>query len=103
MVYNPSVINQFIFGYGVVIYFMMQSSFKKISKNSPCLPSQRGNLQSTILFILTVAAAITPHTKSYEIAAMMMHSFVKFNFSSPSVCLRNATKASSNVIKCYFL
>ena len=56
------------------------SSSKKISKNSPCFPSQRGNPPSAILFILTAAAAITPHTKYYEIAAMTMHSFVKFNF-----------------------
>ena len=80
----------FSFGYGVVFYFIMQSSFEKISKNSPCFPSQRGNLSSAILFILTAAAAITAHTKSYEIAAMIMHSFVKFYCSSPSVSLCNA-------------
>ena len=74
----------------MVIYFIMQSSFEKISKNSPCFPSQRGNPLSAILFVLRAAAAITPHTKSYEIAIMTMHSFVKFNFSSPSVSLRNA-------------
>ena len=45
-----------------------------------------------MLFILTAAAAITPHTKSYEIAAMTMHSFVKFNFSGPSISLSNAPK-----------
>ena len=57
-----------MFGYGVVIYFTIQSSFEKISKNSPYFPSQRGNPPSAILFILTAATAITPHTKSYEIA-----------------------------------
>ena len=31
-VYVPSVINRFNFGYGVVTYFIMQSSFEKISK-----------------------------------------------------------------------
>ena len=74
----------------MVIYFIIQSSFEKISKNSPCIPSLRGNPPSAILFILTAGAVITPHTKSYEIAAMAMHSSVKFNFSSPSVSLRNA-------------
>ena len=43
-----------------------------------------------ISFILTAVSTITPHTKSYEIAAMKMHSFLKFNFSSPPVSLRNA-------------
>ena len=79
-----------MFGYGVVIYFIMQSLFEKISKNKPFFPSQWGNLSSAILFILTAAAAITLYTKCYEIAAMTMHSFEKFNFSSASVSLRNA-------------
>ena len=73
------------------LFTFMQSYFEKISKNSPYsyFPSQRGNSPSAI-FILTAAAAITPHTKSYEIAAMAVHSFVKCNFSCPSVSLRNA-------------
>ena len=41
------------------------------------------------MFILTAAAAITQHTISYEITAMTMNSFVKRNFSSPSVSLHN--------------
>ena len=81
---------QFTFGYGVVIGFTMQSPFERISKNPPIFPSQRGNPPTAILFILKAATAITSHTKSYEIAAMTTHSFVKFNFSSPSVSLRNA-------------
>ena len=76
-VYVPNVINRFIFGYGVVIYFIMQSSFEKINKTSHCFPSQRGNPPFAILSILTAASAITPHTKSYEIAAMTMHPFVE--------------------------
>ena len=67
----------------------MQSLFEKINKNSPCISSQRGNPTSAVSFILTAAAAITPHSKSYEIA-MTMHSFVKFMFSIPSVSLPNA-------------
>ena len=88
--YVPSMLNLFIFGHGMVIYLIVQSLFEKISKNSPYFSSQRGNLPSAILFSLTVAAAITQRTKSYEIDAMTMHSFVKCNFSSPSVSLRNA-------------
>ena len=88
-VYVPSVINRFIFGYGMVIYFIMQSSFEKISKTHPVFLLKEKNPISALLFIFTAAAAITPHTKSYEIPAMTMHSFVKFNFSSPSVSLRN--------------
>ena len=80
------VINRFIFGHAVAIYYLLA----KISKNAPCFPSQLGNRPCTIVFILTAAAVITPHIKSYEIAAMTMHSFVKFNFYSPSVSLRNA-------------
>ena len=60
------------------------------NKASSCFPSQQGNPPAAILFVLTAAAAITLHTKSYEIAAVTMHSFVKFNFSSPSVSLCNA-------------
>ena len=71
---------RFIFGYGVVVYFIMQSSFEKISKNAPCFHSQRGYPPPTIVFILTAAAAITPIKKSYEIAAMTMHSFVNSTF-----------------------
>ena len=80
-----------MFGYREVINFIMESSFEKINKNTPCFPSQQGNPPSAILFIMTAAAAITPHTESYEIAAMTRYSFVKFNFSSPSVSLSNAS------------
>ena len=76
----------------------MQSSFEKISKSSPCFPFQRGNPRSAILFILTAAAAITPYTKSYEIAAMTMHFFVKFNFSSPSLSLRYVTPTKGETV-----
>ena len=51
---------------------------RKSSKNSHCFPSQQGNPPSAILFILTAATAIAPHTKSYEIAGMTVHSVVKF-------------------------
>ena len=51
--------------------------------------SKGGNLQSTILFMLSTAAAIFTQTKPYEIA-MSMRSFVKLNFSRLSVCLHNA-------------
>ena len=69
------MINRFIFGHGVVIYFIMQSLIEKISKNS-----KHGNPTSAILFILTVATAVIPHTKSDEIAAMAMHPVLKLNF-----------------------
>ena len=84
------MINRFIFGHGVVIYFIMQSLFEKISKDSPCFHSKRGNPTSAILFILTVAAAIIPHTKSDGIAAMAMHPVLKPNFFRISICLRIA-------------
>ena len=89
-VYVPSVINRFIFGHGVVIYFIMQSLFENISKNSTCFHSKRGNLTSAILFVLTVGSAIIPHIKSDEIAAMAMHLVLKPNFFYISICLRNA-------------
>ena len=69
------MVNRFIFGHGVVIYFIMQSLIEKISKNS-----KQGNPTSAILFILTVATAVIPHTKSDDIAAMAMHPFLKLNF-----------------------
>ena len=63
-----------------VPYFTMQSLFEKISKNSPCFPSKRGNPTSAILFILTIAAALILHTKSDDIAAMAMYTVLKLNF-----------------------
>ena len=63
----------------------MKPFFEKIRKNPPCFPSNpRGNPPSAILFISTVAPAITPHTWSYEIASMAMHLILEFNcLSSP--------------------
>ena len=79
-----------VFGYGVVIYYIMQSSFEKISKTSPCFPSKRGNLQSAILFMLSTASTIITQKETYEISAMSIHSVVKLNFSRLSVYLHNA-------------
>ena len=74
------MINRFIFYHGVVIYFIMQPLFEKISKDSPCFPFKRGYLTSAILFILKVATAIIPHTKSDEIATMAMYHVLSLNF-----------------------
>ena len=60
MVYVPSVINRFIFGHGVVIYFIMQSVLEIRSKHLPCFPSK--SRQSAILFIWSRAAAILTQT-----------------------------------------
>ena len=57
-------------------YLLYNAMFEEISKSSPSFPSQRGNSPSAILFILTAVAAITPHTKSYEIVAVTTHFFV---------------------------
>ena len=61
-IYVPSVIYLFMFGHRVLIYFIMQSLLEKISKNLPCFPSERENLQSAILCILSTAAAILTQT-----------------------------------------
>ena len=99
----------------------MQSSFEKISKHSPCFPSQLGQPPSAMFFCFVffvlffvffllfcvcvcvcvcvcfvVVVFLQQPQQSIriqnlnEIAAMTMHLFVKFNFSSPSVSLRNA-------------
>ena len=84
------MINGFSFGYGVVVYFIMQSVLEKIAKKHLVFPSKRGSLQSAILFMLSTIAAIITQTKLYEISAMSIQSVVKLNFSRLSVCLRNA-------------
>ena len=61
--YVPSVINRFMFGHWVLIYFIMQSLLKKRSKNLHCFPSKRESLQTAILFIFSTAAAILTQTK----------------------------------------
>ena len=68
-------------GYGMVIYFIMQSSFEKISKKLTLFAFSTTKSAVRHLAFLTASAAITPHTKSYAIAALTMHSFVKFKFS----------------------
>ena len=92
----------------MVIYFIMQSSFEKISKNSPCFPSKRGNLQSAILFMLSTAAAIITQKKKkkknpYEISAMSIHAIVKLNFSHLSLCLHNASPQRHQMTSHYAL
>ena len=62
IVYIPSIINQFIFGHGVVIYFIMQSILEKSSKN-----------YSAILFILSTVTAIITPAKSDEISDMSIY------------------------------
>ena len=84
------MINRFIIGHGVVIYFIKQSVLKEIANNYLVILSKRGNLQSVILFMLSTAAAIIMQTKLYEISARSKHSVVKLNFSRLSVCLHNA-------------
>ena len=86
-VYVPSVINRFIFGQGVVIYFIMQLLLKKYlipqQKNTSFTP-KRGDPHSAILFILSTDTGIAPLTESSNIAATTMHFVVKSSFL---VCL----------------
>ena len=56
----------------------MQSLFEK--KNLPCFSSNRVNLQSAILLILSTAAAIIKQTKYYYISPMSKHFAVKQTF-----------------------
>ena len=61
-IYVLSVINQFIFGHCVHIYFIMQPLLGKEAKTYLCFPSKRESLQSAILFMLSSAAAILTQT-----------------------------------------
>ena len=51
-----------MYGHEVVIYFTMQSLLEIRNKNLPCFPSKRESRQSTILFILSTAAAVLTQT-----------------------------------------
>ena len=83
-VYVPSVINRFIFGQGVVIYFIMQLLLKKTSKTPTSFTPKQEDPLSAILFILSVGTGITPLTESSNIAATTMNFVAK---SSVLVCL----------------
>ena len=76
-VYVPSVINRFIIGQGVVIYFIMQLVLKKFSKKPTSVTPKRGDPHSAILFILSTDTGIAPLTESSNIAARTMHFVVK--------------------------
>ena len=65
-VYVPSVINRFIFGHWVVIYFIMQSLLESRSKNLPCFSFKRESQRSAILFSLSTAAAILTQTNRMQ-------------------------------------
>ena len=82
-VYVPSVINRFIFGQGVVIYFIMLV-LKKSSKKPISVTPKRGDPHSATLFILSTDTGIAPLTESSNIAARTMHFVVKSYFL---VCL----------------
>ena len=99
-----SACNAFIFGYGMAFYFIMQSSFEKISKNSPFFLSQRGNPPSAlILFILTAAAS---HSKNKILRNCRYdNAFVCKSQLYLSFCFfmqRSITMASTDVTKRYF-
>ena len=83
-VYVPSVINRFIFGQGVVIYFIMQLLLKKSSKTPTSFTHKRGDPHFVILFILSTDTGIAPLTESSNIAATTLYFVVKSSFL---VCL----------------
>ena len=75
-VYVPSVINWFIFGQAVVIYFIMQLLLKKSSKKQPhVLPSEEIHFPPSCLF----CQQLQDHsvTESRNIHAKTMHFVVK--------------------------
>ena len=71
-IYVLSVINWFIFGHVVVIYFIMPLLLEKRSENLHFFPSQWGFLQSAIWFMLSTAAAMIVQTKSVLCQYIMM-------------------------------
>ena len=83
-----SVINQFIFGLGVVIYFIMQIT-QESSKNRPRFPSRRGNPLSA-----STAAAMALHTKPFEIFVIAFCCKIKLY---SSFCLFSKTMTSHNI------
>ena len=83
-VYVPSPINRFIFGHGVLIYFINNATIVEENKQKTTLfTPMQGDSLSTILFILTTNTGITEGSTS--IAAMTAF-HCKIIFLS-SVCL----------------
>ena len=104
-VYFPSVINRFIFGQGVVIYFIIQLLFKKSSKKPTSFTPKRGDPHSTILFILSTGTGITLLTHSSNIAATTMHFVVKSSFLVclfVNVTLHNNDEHWRHIRSCYW-
>ena len=73
----------FIFGHGVVIYFIMQSILTKTAKTH--LSVRKANVRH--LVILSTASAIITHAKSYEHSAMdgwvrVLHPYSRISVTS---------------------
>ena len=76
LIYVASMINLFIYGHGVVIYFLIQSLLEKTAKTH--LSARKAAICS---LILSTAAAIITQAKSYEHSAMLIFYVVKLNLS----------------------
>ena len=79
-VYVLSVLNGFIFGQGVVIYFIMQLFLKKSSETPTSFTHKRGDPHSAILFIFPTDTGMALLTESSNIAATTMFFVVKSSF-----------------------
>ena len=66
-------------------------------------PSKPESLQSTILFILSIAAAILTQTNVMKISFLSIHFVVKLNWNRLSVCLHNVVSKWHRMTSCNFL
>ena len=83
-VYVPSVINRFIFGQGVVIYFIMQLLVKKFPKTNLIYSQARCSADRHFVYFDN---RYGNHSADgiFDIAAMTVHFVVKSPFSRLSV------------------
>ena len=86
-IYVLSVINRFIFGHWVLIYFIIQSLLEKRNKTYLVfLLSERVCRLPPCLFFQSRSDSYA--NQSYEISLLSIHFVVKLNWNSFSVCLR---------------
>ena len=104
---HSTIVYRFIFGQGVVIYFIMQLLLKKSSKKPTSFTPKRGDPHSAVLFILstgTQSTGITALTESLNFAATTMHFAVKSSFLVclfVNVTLHNNGEYLRHTLSCY--
>ena len=77
-IYDPSVINRFMFGHCVLSYFIMKSLLEKRRKILPCFPSKRESAVHHLVYFVN-SRSDSYANKSHEISFLLIHFVVKLN------------------------